>query len=124
MRNIVFVCMLSIAPLNSAYSETNCKAVVMVNDDYDGKRGDVVEYLTQYIIDKRSGETFFAQRGGRPFPTQKMVKGKKVDLYHLINCKVNMKGVIDDDSEERIFYFTPLPKSEIYKPAYLSGKIS
>ncbi len=67
------------------------------------KKGEMVRAVTQYRINKKTGEAVFCQHGGSCYPRYLIVDGQNVEALRLTNCKIGARwasdipGVIDED---------------------------
>jgi hypothetical protein len=55
------------------------------------KRGEYDGSITQYRVDKKTGETSFCSHGGYCFPTHVMQRGKKIEALRLTNCTIGKR---------------------------------
>jgi hypothetical protein len=56
------------------------------------KRGQYDGSITQYVVDKKTGETSFCSHGGYCYPTHVIENGKKLEALRLTNCKVGNRS--------------------------------
>src|SRR5208337_4312156 len=52
------------------------------------KKGEIVEAVTQYRINKKTGEAVFCSHGGGCYPRYLTVNGQKIEALRLTNCKI------------------------------------
>lgn len=72
------------------------------NPSYVLKRGEVERAVTQYRINKKTGETSFCSHGGYCYPTHLVVEGRAVIALELTNCVVDQSAP-ESDSEMDIY---------------------
>lgn len=115
LLSLVFV------PFNTASAFDLCKAKVLrditikIDDQGDTatlKRGQFLDAITQYRVNKRTGETSFCSHGGECWPEYVKVGDAKFKALKLVNCKVG--GLYDpnfpDDTE--IIYSVDVVRSK------------
>jgi hypothetical protein len=66
------------------------------------KRGEYDEAITQYRVDKKTGETSFCSHGGFCYPTHINENGGPVEALQLTNCKIGKRDPYDDP--DMVFY--------------------
>ncbi len=83
-----------------------CQAVALTDvpaldspDPFVLKRGDYDTGITQYRVNKKTGETSFCSHGGACFPTHVVENGNRVQALRLVNCKVSQKFDAGDPDE-------------------------
>lgn len=98
----------------SAAAADMCNAIALVDvpDWGDGvpadasggvlKRGEIDEAVTQYQVDKKTGEGVFCSHGGYCYPRYLTRNGRRVEALRLTNCKIGAavpsSPGIDDNS--------------------------
>ena len=88
---------LACAFTNNASSADLCKALALQDvpsvEDPSSilHKGETDDSVTQYRVDKKTGEAVFCSHGGYCYPAHTLVNGKKVEAFRLINCKVGKK---------------------------------
>ncbi len=85
-----------------------CKAAVLANVPSLGnpssivfRKGETMDAITQYNIDKATGETSFCAHGGSCCPTHVILSGKKVEALKLLNCTIGGVAWEDEDTISR-----------------------
>jgi hypothetical protein len=63
------------------------------------KRGEYDTAITQYRIDKKTGQTSFCSHGGYCYPTHINENGSKVEALRLTNCRIGARDPYDDPDE-------------------------
>ena len=66
------------------------------------RRGERDEAVTQYRVNKKTGEASFCSHGGSCYPASVTENGRKVEALRLTNCKVGTRDPYDDPDE--VFY--------------------
>ena len=66
------------------------------------KRGEIDGAITQYRVNKKTGESVFCSHGGYCYPTHVPENGHQVEALHLTNCKVGARDTYDDPDD--VFY--------------------
>jgi hypothetical protein len=80
------------------------------------KKGEHDEAVTQYRINKKTGEAVICSHQGSCYPATVTENGKRIETLHLTNCKVGARDSFDDPDE--VFYAVDLIRSKI-PPALL-----
>jgi hypothetical protein len=80
------------------------------------KKGEHHEQITQYRVNKKTGEAILCAHGGNCYPATVTENGKRVETLHLTNCKVGARDPFDDPDE--VFYSVDIIRSKI-PPAQL-----
>ncbi len=75
------------------------------------KKGKRDEAVTQYRVNKKTGEARFCSHGGACFPVTVTENGRKVEALRLTNCKVGAKDPFDDPDET--FYNLDVIRSKV-----------
>jgi hypothetical protein len=65
------------------------------------KRGDYDDAITQFRVDKDTGDTSFCSHGGYCYPTHILDNGNKMEALRLTNCKVGRRA---DEDNNMIIY--------------------
>jgi hypothetical protein len=63
------------------------------------KAGDFDTAITQYRVNKKTGQTSFCSHGGYCYPTHTVVNGRNVEALRLTNCKVGKRDPYDDTDD-------------------------
>ena len=63
------------------------------------KKGERDEAVTQYRVNKKTGEATLCSHGGACFPVAVLENGQKVEALRLTNCRVGAKDPFDDPDE-------------------------
>jgi hypothetical protein len=82
-----------------------CRAVALVRVPYymEGPDyhaldpGEIYDYITQYVVDKKTGVASFCSHGGGCYPQFISADGKKVEALRLQNCRIGGKSFEDND---------------------------
>lgn len=91
-----------------------CEAVALrdvpalSNPDSILKKGSFDESITQFRVNKRTGETSFCSHGSYCYPTHVMVGGGKFQALRMTNCTVDAKGFEDPDEDDIIYGVSPV----------------
>src|SRR5215467_12966699 len=98
--------MFLITGVASSLAADICKAVALRDvpslDDANSivfKRGDYDTAITQYRVDKKSGQTSFCSHGGGCYPTHIVENGNRVEVLRLTNCKIGKRDTFDMPDE-------------------------
>ena len=75
------------------------------------KKGERDEAVTQYRINKKTGEATLCSHGGACFPVAVTENGQRVEALRLTNCKVGAKDPFDDPDET--FYSLDVIRSKV-----------
>ena len=75
------------------------------------KKGERDEAVTQYRVNKKTGEATLCSHGGACFPVAVTENGQKVEALRLTNCKVGAKDPFDDPDET--FYNLDVIRSKV-----------
>lgn len=85
-----------------------CKAAVLVDVPSFGspssivfRKGETMDAITQYNVEKATGETSFCAHGGSCCPTHVTLNGKKVEALKLLNCTIGSVAWEDEDTISR-----------------------
>ena len=90
-------------------TDSICKAVAIKATtkseafSYSLKRGDIIDAITQYNVNKKSGVTSFCSHGGGCYPAE---------VLQLTNCKIDKKKPSYEDAEE-ISYSLDVIRSKV-----------
>ncbi len=82
-----------------------CRAVALRDVGSDGspsyvlQKGDYDEAITQYNVNKRTGEAQFCSHGGSCYPTRVLTKQGSADTLRLLNCVVDRSHPYDDGQQ-------------------------
>ena len=82
-----------------------CKAKVLERITPNGSAsyvlepGEVIDGISQYVLDKKSGLEFFCIHGGVCHPRFLKQENKSVEALRLINCKIGAEVWYDDENE-------------------------
>lgn len=115
MKKLLLLIALSLG-VNNAFSADLCKAIALRDiapighTDSILRRGEYVEAISQYRVDKRTAVATLCQHGGYCYPTDVMINGKKVEALKLTNCKVGKRDDYEDEYE--IFYSVDVVRSK------------
>jgi hypothetical protein len=60
------------------------------------KKGEIDDSITQFRVNKMTGETSFCSHGGYCYPTHLQVGGDKLQALKMTNCSVGGQGTDDD----------------------------
>jgi hypothetical protein len=63
------------------------------------KKGERDEAVTQYRVNKKTGEATLCSHGGACFPVAVTENGQKVEALRLTNCKIGAMDPFDDPDE-------------------------
>jgi hypothetical protein len=105
------------AGLAEARAADICKAVALRDvpaiDDPKSilRSGEYDTAITQYRVDKKTGQTSFCSHGGYCYPTHISENGRKVEALRLTNCKVGARDPYDDPDE--IIYGVDVIRSSV-----------
>lgn len=105
MQAIPLSVMFLAAAVTGAQAADICKAIALRDVPALGapdsviKRGDYDTAITQYNVDRKTGETSFCSHGGSCYPTHVMEDGKKVEALRLTNCKIGRRDPFYDPEE-------------------------
>ena len=105
MRRIVLAALLTACCTTAAPAADLCKAVALRDvPALDSPRsiipkGKYDEAITQYRVNRQSGETSFCSHGGFCYPTHLLVDGRKVEALRLVNCRVSQAHPSADGDE-------------------------
>lgn len=104
----------SCAPV-AALAADICKAIALTDVACDAsgcalKKGEIDEAVTQYWINKKTGDAVFCSHGGGCYPRYLTVNGKKVEALRLTNCKI---GARYDEDEEYTYYSVDVDRSKV-----------
>jgi hypothetical protein len=103
--------------VDDAHSADICEAVAVrdvpaVEDSSSVlKKGQIDDAITRYMVNKRTGLTFFCSHGGYCYPTRVEVAGDLLEALKLNNCRVLDKPDYDDG--ENIVYLVGPIRSKI-----------
>jgi Superinfection immunity protein len=66
------------------------------------KKGEIDDAITQYRVNKKTGDSVFCSHGGYCYPRYLTINGQKVEALRLTNCKVGARepgipGIVEDD---------------------------
>ena len=75
------------------------------------KKGQRLQAVSQYRINKKTGGDSFCAHGGGCYPAHVMENGQKIEALQLTNCKVGAKDSFDDPDET--FYNVVVIRSKI-----------
>ena len=75
------------------------------------KRGDYVTAVTQYRVNRKTGERSLCSHGGYCYPTHVVDNGRKVEALRLTNCKVGQRDPYYDPDE--VFYYLEVIRSSV-----------
>jgi hypothetical protein len=75
------------------------------------KKGERDEAVTQYRVNKKTGEATLCSHGGACFPVSITENGQKFEALRLTNCKVGAKDPFDDPDET--FYNLEVIRSKV-----------
>jgi uncharacterized protein YecT (DUF1311 family) len=75
------------------------------------KRGEVDGAVTQYRVNKKTGEGVFCSHGGYCYPTHVLDNGQQVEALRLTNCKVGARDAFDDSDD--VFYAVDVIRTAI-----------
>jgi hypothetical protein len=109
--------MLVVAAASPASAADICQAIALRDVhavDVPGavlKKGERDEAVTQYRVNKKTGEATLCSHGGACFPVAVAENGQKVEALRLTNCKVGAKDPFDDPDET--FYNLDVIRSKI-----------
>jgi len=67
------------------------------------KKGEIVEAVTQYSVDRKSGVGSFCSHGGGCYPRYITIGNRRVEALRLVNCKIGGEVIGSGDEEEAIY---------------------
>jgi hypothetical protein len=97
--------LLALAAATPSYAADICEAIALhdapaIDDPATVlKKGERDTAVTQYRVNKKTGETSICSHGGACFPLYVTDNGQKVEALRLTNCKVGAKDPFDDPDE-------------------------
>lgn len=122
MQKFFMVVAIASAPLNLAYAADICRATVMRDVAAIGspesvlKKGQFDEDITQYQVDKATGQASFCSHGGYCYPERVEQNGDHLLALKLINCRVASKPVSALPDDDSITYEVLPIREKVSKP--------
>jgi len=120
-RGILLLALLFVPPLAARAADV-CKAIALrdvpalENSASILKEGELDTAITQYRVNKKTGEALFCSHGGYCYPTHVQENGNKIEALKLTNCQVGKRDGFDDPDE--IYYSVDVIRSKL-SPAEL-----
>ncbi|WP_176946155.1 SH3 domain-containing protein [Bradyrhizobium sp. Rc2d] len=117
MKGAILSLALIVVTTLSAQAADVCKAIALhdvpalKNPTSTLKKGELDTAITQYRINKKTGEGSFCSHGGYCYPTHVQENGNKVEALKLTNCQVGKKDDLDDPEE--IYYSVDVTRSKV-----------
>lgn len=108
-RLLVFAAGLAISECSASWGADICRAIALhdvpsIEDPSSFlKRGDIDTAITQYRVDKKSGQTSFCSHGGYCYPAAISQNGQTVEFLQLINCTIGEEDTSFPDDDYRYF---------------------
>lgn len=120
IKEIIFLFIILIIPTGYAQPADMCRAVALrdvmpVGTDNPNdvlKRGEYITAITQYIVNKETGDTTLCGHGTSCYPIYIIIEGKKIEALQLTNCKVGKLYDPDSSDEEEIVYSVEMDRSK------------
>jgi hypothetical protein len=118
VRHVIFA--LGFAALvlpHSAHAADICEAIALRDvpavEDASSvlKRGQIDGAITQYRVNKKTGNSVFCSHGGYCYPTHILENERNVEALRLTNCKIGARDSFDDPDD--IFYAVDVIRSAI-----------
>jgi hypothetical protein len=75
------------------------------------KRGEHDGTVTQYRINKKTGDASICSHGGYCYPAMITENGKRVETLHIANCKIGARDSFDDPDE--VYYSVDVIRSKV-----------
>jgi hypothetical protein len=114
----IILCVILLLGAGQGRAADICEAVALRdvpalgNPDSILKKGSIDESITQFRVNKRTGETSFCSHGGYCYPTHTMVGGGKFQALKMTNCTVDAEG-IQEPGDDSIYYGVTPVRSKI-----------
>jgi hypothetical protein len=108
MRLLWATLMIFVGLQTCAFAADICEAVALrdvpAKDNPESilKRGEIDGAVTQYRVNKKTGESVFCSHGGYCYPTHITENGKQVEALRLTNCRVGARDSYNDPDD--VFY--------------------
>ncbi|WP_156927633.1 hypothetical protein [Bradyrhizobium sp. Tv2a-2] len=115
-RAILSFVLLLLMPL-AALAADACKAVALhdvpaLEDPASVlKTGELDTAVTQYRVNKKTGEASFCSHGGYCYPTHLREDGEPVEVLKLVNCQIGKQDDFDDP--EDVYYDLDVIRSKL-----------
>lgn len=112
------LCIATLLGAGQGHAADICEAVALrdvpalESSDSILKKGSIDDSITQFRVNKRTGETSFCSHGGFCYPTHVMVGGGKFQALKMTNCTVDAKG-LEFVGEDYIMYGVSPVRSKI-----------
>jgi hypothetical protein len=86
------------------------------------KKGEIDDAITQYLVNKRTGRTFFCSHGGYCYPTRVEVRGDLLEALRLTNCRVADKPGYSD-AENITYDVEPIRSRAVQRSIQLTEEV-
>jgi hypothetical protein len=117
IRRFCFSLLLLTFSASASNSADSCHAVALravpafENPTSVLKKGELDTAITQYRVNKKTGEGSFCSHGGYCYPSRVMENGISVEALKLTNCQIGKRDDFDDPDD--IFYAVDVVRSKL-----------